>query len=267
MITVREILPSALLRGFVRSYHYTEMDLGEARLSKPMTARPEQMMQFALRRRFSVVARASGAAAEAPGVVVVGRQTRRNLDLVAVDGLTTLTVHFEPTGFHRLFHVPMRYLTDLTPDATDVLGPEIRIVHERVTECHDTAEMIGLIESFLLARRDVSRPLHPVQAAAAAVLDRRNAGDVRTLAAAAKLSTRQLERAFKEQVGIGPKLFSRITRFADALQAKSDQPARSWADVAAGAGYFDQTHFIRDCYTFGSDAPSALMETWIDCRP
>ena len=33
------------------------------------------------------------------------------------------------------------------------------------------------------------------------------------------------------------------------------------------AGYFDQTHFIRDCHAFGTDAPSALMQTWIDCRP
>lgn len=267
MITVREIVPSASLRGFVRSYHYTEMDLGATSMSKPMTARPEQMMQFALRRRFTVVNRASGTVAEAPDVVVVGRQTRRNLDLVAVDGLSTLTVHFEPTGFYRLFHIPMRHLTDLTPDATDVLGPEIRIVHERVVECRDVTAMIGHTESFLGARLDARRPLHPVQSAAAAALDRRDAGDVRALAADTELSTRQLERAFHDQVGVGPKLFSRIARFADAMQAKSDQPGRRWADVAAGAGYFDQTHFIRDCHTFGSDAPSRLMETWIDCRP
>ena len=114
-----------------------------------------------LRRRFTVVNRASGAVAEAPDVVVVGRQTRRNLDLVAVDGLSTLTVHFEPTGFYRLFHVPMRHLTDLTPDATDVLGPEIQIVHERVVECRDVTAMIGHIESFLGARLDARRPLHP----------------------------------------------------------------------------------------------------------
>ena len=210
MITVREILPSASLRGFVRSYHYTEMDLGAATMSKPMTARPEQMMQFALRRRFTVINRASGTVAEAPDVVVVGRQTRRNLDLVAVDGLSTLTVHFEPTGFHRLFHIPMRHLTDLTPDATDVLGPEIRIVHERVVECRDVTAMIGHIESFLGARLDARRPLHPVQRAAAAMLDLRDAGDVRALAADTELSTRQLERAFHDKVGVAPKLFGRI---------------------------------------------------------
>src|SRR3954447_13306590 len=105
MIHVSEIRPLLPLCDYVRSYHYTQMHLGAAPISKPMTARPQQMMQFALRERFTVVDRVSGAATQAPGVVVVGRQTRRNLDLVAVDGLSTLTVHFEPTGFHRLFHI------------------------------------------------------------------------------------------------------------------------------------------------------------------
>ena len=86
MITVSEIRPSLLLRGYVRSYHYTQMDLGDAPMSKPVTARPEQMMQFALRERFMVVDQMSGNAAQAPGVVVVGRQTRRNVDLVASTG-------------------------------------------------------------------------------------------------------------------------------------------------------------------------------------
>ena len=161
----------------------------------------------------------------------------------------------------------MGQLTDLTPDAVDVLGSEIRRVHERMSESPSVAEMIGHLESFLLARLERGRPWHPVQAAAAALLDGRRVGDVRAMAAQSLLSPRQFERVFRDQIGIGPKLFQRIVRFADALQAKSDHPHRGWADIAVDAGYFDQTHFIRDCHAFGTDAPSALMQTWIDCRP
>jgi len=267
MMNVSEIRPSLPLRGYVRSYHYAQMHLGAAPMSKPMTARPEQMMQFAVRERFTVVDRTSGAAVQAPAVVVVGRQTRRNLDLVAVGGLSTLTVHFEPTGFHRLFHVAMGELTNLTPDAVDVLGPAIRTVHERITDSSSVAEMIQHVETFLVGQVERSRPWHPVQAAAAALLDGRRSVDVRAMAAESLLSARQFERVFRNQIGVGPKLFHRIVRFADVLQAKSDQPDRNWADITVDAGYFDQTHFIRDCHAFGTDTPAALMRTWIDCRP
>jgi len=267
MITVRELLPSPPLRDYVRSYHYTEMRLGRTNLFKPLTARPELMMQFSVRRRFTVVDHRSGVAAKAPDVVLVGRQTRRNLDLVATGHLTTFTVHFQPTGFYRLFQMPLTHVTDLTPDAVDVVGPEIRGLHERVEESRSPQEMAGYVEALLGARIDASRPFHPVQTAAASMLRRRGTVDVRALAADSELSLRQFERVFLDQVGVGPKLFSRIVRFAHALQSKSQQPDGSWTEVAAEAGYYDQMHFIRDCHSFGGETPSKLIETWMDCRP
>jgi hypothetical protein len=84
---VWELGPSPSLRSYVRCYHYTELRLGAARVSKPLTARPEQMMQFSLARPFSVLDHAAGTTSEAPSVVVVGRQTRRNLDLISTGDL------------------------------------------------------------------------------------------------------------------------------------------------------------------------------------
>lgn len=267
MISVTELFPSPPLREYVRSFHYTRMSLGAETLLKPLTARPEQMMQFSLRDPFTVIDHSSGAKAAAPDVVVVGRQTRRNLDLLASGDVVTLTVHFQPTGFYRLFHVPLRHLTDLTPDAVDVVGDEVRAVHDLIIKGGSAASMVGHVERFLSGKLDACRPYHPVQAAAATLMNPRGATDLRTLAADSELSVRQLERTFVEQVGVGPTVFRRIVRFAKALQSKSDQPHRNWAEVAADAGYYDQMHFIRDCRGFGSASPTALMETWMDCRP
>ena len=267
MISVTELFPSPPLREYVRSFHYTRMTLGAETLFKPLTARPEQMMQFSLREPFTVIDHASGAKATAPDVVLVGRQTRRNLDLLASGDLATLTVHFQPTGFYRLFHVPLRHLTDLTPDAVDVVGREVRVVHDRIVDSQSAASMVGHVERFLLGKLDARRPYHPVQTVAATLMSPRAVTDLRAVAADSELSLRQLERAFVEQVGVGPTVFRRIVRFARALQSKSDQPHRNWAEVAAEAGYYDQMHFVRDCRSFGSESPTALMETWMDCRP
>jgi AraC-like DNA-binding protein len=267
MIRIHELLPSALLRDYVRSYHYAEMRLGEATLVKPLTARPEQMLQFSLARPFSVTDRATARATDAPDVALVGRQTRRNLDLAVTGDVITLTVHFQPAGFYRLFHMPMSHLTNQWSDAVDVIGADARRLHERIAESSTPEAMVAHVESVLATRLEASRPEHPVQRAAASFLNGGAPNDIAALAAASELSVRQFQRAFTEQVGVGPKLFGRIVRFAAALQCKSDAPHRSWADIAAAAGYFDQMHFIRDCRSFGGDTPSSLIETWIDCRP
>lgn len=266
MPQVYEVAPSAPLRPFVRSYHFMEMDLGPASLMKPLTARPELMVQISLGQSFIPIDHLTGEVRKAPAVVLVGRQTRRNFDLLATGKVATLTVHFQPAGFYRLFHVPMRQLTDRAVDAVDVLGSCARELHGRVAEAPDRETMVGHLESFLRARIDDRQPFHPVQAMAIRMLDDQPT-DVGSLATDCDLSIRQFERVFCDQVGVGPKAFSRIIRFTRTIQSKSDNPQLTWADVAAGAGYFDQNHFIRDCRTFGDESPAALMERWIDCRP
>ncbi|GAC1603348.1 MAG: helix-turn-helix domain-containing protein [Acidimicrobiales bacterium] len=266
MPKVIEITPSAQLRPFVRAYHYTELDLGALSLVKPVTARPELMLQISLGRSYTPIDHVTGDAKTAPDVVLVGRQTRRNFDLLATGNVTTLTVHFQPAGFYRLFHLPMSQVTDQAVDAVEVLGPCTRELHGRVAEAPDLGTMVGHLESFLQARIDERRPFHPVQTMAIRMLVHW-AVDVAALAAGCDLRVRQFERAFVQQVGVGPKVFSRIIRFTRTIQSKTDNPRLTWAEVAAGAGYFDQTHFIRDCQSFGGDSPTALMDTWIDCRP
>jgi AraC-like DNA-binding protein len=265
---VVEALPAPPLREYVRSYHYARMDLGDMVIRKPLTARPEQMMQFSLAQPFAAIDRGSGGEASAPDVVVVGRQTRRNLDLRATGQLITLTVHFQPTGFYRLFHVPLRHVTDLAPDAADVVGVGVREVHERIVETpDDLSSMVAILERFLLTKLSESRPLHPVQSAARSMLRGVAPVDLETMAAQSELSVRQFERVFLEQVGVAPKMFGRIARFSRALQSKRDDPDRTWSEIVAAAGYYDQMHFIRDCRAFGGDTPTSLMQSWIDCRP
>jgi transcriptional regulator GlxA family with amidase domain len=74
------------------------------------------------------------------------------------------------------------------------------------------------------------------------------------------LSVRQYQRRFIEEVGFSPKLFTRITRFQTALDAKRIAPHRSWMDVAHDSGYFDQMHLIRDFKSLGGEIPSELRK-------
>jgi len=82
-------------------------------------------------------------------------------------------------------------------------------------------------------------------ALAAATMQRsRGMVNVAAAAAASAVSTRHLERAFQEQVGVSPKVFARLLRLDHALEMAG--PTSNWAEVASLCGYFDQSHMVRD---------------------
>jgi AraC-like DNA-binding protein len=60
-------------------------------------------------------------------------------------------------------------------------------------------------------------------------------------------SRRHVTERFRRQIGITPKAFARLLRFQHATGLLTeDWPARSLADVAMAAGYYDQSHLTRD---------------------
>jgi AraC-like DNA-binding protein len=79
------------------------------------------------------------------------------------------------------------------------------------------------------------------------------------------LSSRQLQRRFLATVGMAPKQFVRVVRFARLWQAASMSPPDKWADVAAEHGYADQAHMVREFRAFGVDPPTHFFTSeWYD---
>ena len=80
--------------------------------------------------------------------------------------------------------------------------------------------------------------------AVARVLSRRGCISIRVLAGELDVGTRTLERAFREHVGLPPKVFARIARFRAARRAV--KAGHAGAEAAAEAGYSDQAHMVRE---------------------
>jgi transcriptional regulator GlxA family with amidase domain len=78
------------------------------------------------------------------------------------------------------------------------------------------------------------------------------------LADRAGLGMRQFERRFQREIGVAPKLYSRILRFEAALRFKSKNPARQWTDIAHSLGYHDQMHMVHDFQHLSGDSPGAI---------
>lgn len=64
---------------------------------------------------------------------------------------------------------------------------------------------------------------------------------------------------FTAQVGLRPKLFSRVLRFQHAQEVVSQASRPNWSEVALAGGYYDQSHLIHDFQEFSGLCPTDLF--------
>lgn len=251
--------PVAALYDYVRCFQQREADIGNAAITFPIAARPDQFLEFYLKQRYIVRSCETGTREAAPRTVVVGPCTYRRVELVLQGRFDVFTVHFKPAGFHHLFGVPMPELTDRAYEARSVVGHLASQIEELLAEAEGFCERVNIVTALLLKRVAGRGALDAVGRAANLVLGRRGDLRIREAAAGAGLSVRQFERRFCEQVGINPKRYARIVRFHAALLAKSAVAKRAWTDIAHDMGYYDQMHMVHDFRRFSGENPTQFF--------
>ena len=73
----------------------------------------------------------------------MGPQTHRNIAALVKGRISDFVVFFQPTGFYRLFRVPMIKLTDRTFEASDVVGREVHFPARAAASIHKLREVAG----------------------------------------------------------------------------------------------------------------------------
>jgi AraC-like DNA-binding protein len=78
------------------------------------------------------------------------------------------------------------------------------------------------------------------------------------MAESAGVSRQALTRAFREDIGVTPKLYCMLARFQSGLAFASCEKAIDWAGLAVDLGYADQSHMISEFRRFSSLTPHEL---------
>lgn len=76
------------------------------------------------------------------------------------------------------------------------------------------------------------------------------------------VSKRHLQRTFQNKVGYGPKAYSRMLRFCEAIFYLQQNPNARMTTVAYDFGYADQSHFIREFKEFMGQNPRKFFADW-----
>jgi AraC-like DNA-binding protein len=159
---------------------------------------------------------------------------------------TVLIVTFTPVGAAAFLRPSLEEFTGTTHDLAAILDhPEtLDRLHEQLAESQSHGQCVGLIEHFLASQIRVFEP-DPLVAAAVAWLEQ-GTGNRRIdeLTRYIGLSQSALERRFRRVIGVSPKKFASLMRLQQAVRLR--KAGANFAIAAQTAGYFDQSHFIKE---------------------
>ena len=130
----------------------------------------------------------------------------------------------------------------------------------RLCEARTSAERFDLLQQALLNRLCHGVEQHYAVSTALEIFWKNQIGPtVRDAAKYLGLSQRRFIQVFSAEVGITPKLFSRIQRFQQSRSFIQVNSVPNWAALALDLGYFDQSHLIREFTEFSGLSPTDYL--------
>jgi AraC-like DNA-binding protein len=169
-------------------------------------------------------------------------------------------VHFKPGGAFPFLGLPAADLADTHVDLETLWGPPAARLRERLCEARTSAERFQLLQQTLLSRLSHRVEKHYAVSTALELFAKNQVRPtVREVGKYLGLSQRRFIQVFKAEVGMTPKLFSRIQRFQQTRTFIQRYPSIKWAELAVDLGYFDQSHLIREFLEFSGLSPTDYL--------
>lgn len=253
----REIKPQPQLRRFVECFWTLESDANVSNASQTPIL-PDGCVELILNcgPPFQQTEE-NGERIRQPAQFVVGQMTRPVL-ITPTGCVELIGIRFHPGGTMPFFKQPLHQLTNRIIELGGLdsgLESELRAA---LSSSPALPDRIKAIESCLTRRAQAFSGDQGLLKLTGNAVGLGGRITIDRLADSAGISSRQLERRFLVEVGLGPKLFCRILRFQEVFRAVADNTA-GWAALAVDCGYYDQAHLIRDFQEFAQQTPAVLL--------
>lgn len=244
------IAPSAELRPFVRRFLVVE---NSARRTNTLLPDVGVIAGF----RFQGESAHDGS--KALRAVVTGlRDQPRTLTHAA--GSATMLAVFTPSGAAHFVREPLGELFNSTmPLDAEVRQSQLQVLEEQLAGAAGHLARAKALEQFLLSRMVEREADRTVAMAVACIRESQGRVRIDDLAQRAGLSQSALERRFLREIGTSPKKLASIVRLRNAVRLRMQ--GSTLTEAAYGAGYSDQSHFIREFRRFSGSAPEEFFQS------
>lgn len=248
-LNLQLVEPAALLRPFIKHYWFIATD-GAASHTEYLPSDTGCGLLFNLSGSL-ILGNEDGNATQArplaPPIILSGPHTRF-LPVTTGPYCDAAGIRFQPGMAYPFFQTTLAEF--VTPTAApEALCQRLHLtqVFDQLVAIKDVTARSEFLNHWLLDQLQKALNVNPELPHALNQLEQQTLPSITSLAETTQLSQRQLERVFKEWVGISPKQYSRLLRINSARhQLKSSKSDTDLSEVALAAGYFDQAHFNRE---------------------
>jgi AraC-like DNA-binding protein len=174
-------------------------------------------------------------------------QHSRPIAVESAQGSCMIGVHFRPGGAFPFVRGVVADFNDRVTEMDLLWGRFASAIRDRLLEETDIDRRFAILEDALIWRAGGRLTLDRSLACA---LDHLRSGPetmtIGKLAGVIGVSQKRLVGLFERQVGLKPKMFSRVMRLQAVLRHVDRTPSTPWSVVAIEHGYVDQAHLIND---------------------
>jgi AraC-like DNA-binding protein len=168
---------------------------------------------------------------------------------------------FRPGAFRAFVKQPVAGFGNRRVPLSDVFVGSGRLP-ARILRLDNDLQGIAIIEAFLRRLRPKSDDAMILCGRVTArIAEDRSIARVEQVVREFGVGLRQLQRNFKEYVGVSPKWIIQRYRLLEAAERMALGTKVSGADLAADLGYADQAHFIRDFKSFVGRTPADYLRS------
>ena len=251
---IEKFFPSAELTPFIKEFLFIETDL-EAE-SKTI---PDTSMVMAFRYMGNVQKMEEERKEALPASAIAGIRKSARLFYYSKETANLLVI-FKEGGFNFFSGIPAHELFGQQVSSENLFpSTELNEVLERLAEASTNRNRIDIIQAFLLRKLSNGKPDQLIGNAIQLIKQHSGIVRIKNLAASLHISQDPFEKRFRTVVGSTPKQYASIIRLRNLITKYSLFP--SLTDASYEAGYFDQSHFIKDFRLFTGQAPKDFFKS------
>jgi AraC-like DNA-binding protein len=184
----------------------------------------------------------------------------RSIEIQSENGTHLVSARLNPLGALTLFGAAAPGASNRVIDLESFAGPSVASLREALLAAPAPAERFALLERFLRERIGAGMaPSAFVQAAVARIEAEHGRLKVSELHEELGVSRKHLTVTFTREVGVPPKAYAQVRRFVWTLARLRESESVDWAQLAAAAGYADQSHLVREFRRIASASPTEFL--------
>jgi len=251
---IEKFLPSAILMPFVREFIIIESHPDWN--SKPL---PDTAMVMTFRYRGNISMMEGEKRGTLPTMAIAGLRMSARHFFYAKE-TANLLILFNEGGVNAFSRMPAHELFGQhVPSENLFPASQLNEIRERLAAAVTNRDRISIIETFLMT--NLSSDKTDLLVGKAIQLIKQHSGLIRIkhLATSLHISQDAFEKRFRTLVGSTPKQYASIIRLRTLIKKIPSYP--SLTDATYEAGYFDQSHFIKDFRLFTGQTPKDFFKS------